>query len=373
MTRSRDVASVLTAANALGTDIETAAAVSAHAVASDPHGDRANATSTFIPKSLVTTKGDLIVATASGTVDRLAAGSSSQTLVVDNSTATGLKWAAASGGSPFASDISVNGQTIGKGTADVATNTAHGYQALNAVTTATSVTGLGYRACANVTTGDRTTAVGRLALENVTTGTDSVAVGYNAGASFTTESSNTAVGSTALRDMVGSSNTAIGASAGTNMLTGSNNSYLGSGANGVTRNESNKIVLGNSSITNIYAQVTSITSLSDARDKKNIEPLEVGLDFVNALKPVTFDWNMRPTLDNDGNEIPGGKIDMPDSGFIAQDLIVAEDTTGLVDYLQLTYRENPDKLQATQGRLIPILVKAIQDLSAKVAALEANA
>ena len=45
MTRSRDVASVLTAANALGTDIETAAAVSAHAVASDPHGDRAAATS----------------------------------------------------------------------------------------------------------------------------------------------------------------------------------------------------------------------------------------------------------------------------------------------------------------------------------------
>jgi hypothetical protein len=280
-------------------------------------------------------------------------------------------WATPGGGSTFATDISVNGQTIGKGTGDIATNTAHGYQALNAVTTATSTTGIGYRAGASITTGDRCTAVGRLALEAVTTGTDNIAMGYNAGASTTTQSSNTAIGSTALRDMVGSSNTAIGASAGTNMLTGSNNSYIGASANGVTRDESNKIVLGNSSITNIYAQVTSITSLSDARDKKNIEPLEVGLDFVNALKPVTFDWNMRPTLDNDGNEIPGGKIDMPDSGFIAQDLVAAEDTTGLVDYLQLTYRENPDKLQATQGRLIPILVKAIQDLSAKVAALEA--
>ena len=44
MTRSRDVASVLTAANALGTDIETATAVSAHSSATDPHGDRADTT-----------------------------------------------------------------------------------------------------------------------------------------------------------------------------------------------------------------------------------------------------------------------------------------------------------------------------------------
>ena len=44
MTRSRDVASILTAASTLATDVETAAAVSAHAGASDPHGDRSNTT-----------------------------------------------------------------------------------------------------------------------------------------------------------------------------------------------------------------------------------------------------------------------------------------------------------------------------------------
>jgi hypothetical protein len=44
MTRARDVASILTAASVLGTDVETAAAVSTHSSASDPHGDRAAAT-----------------------------------------------------------------------------------------------------------------------------------------------------------------------------------------------------------------------------------------------------------------------------------------------------------------------------------------
>ena len=44
MTRARDVASVLTTASILATDTETAAAISTHAGTSDPHGDRAAAT-----------------------------------------------------------------------------------------------------------------------------------------------------------------------------------------------------------------------------------------------------------------------------------------------------------------------------------------
>jgi hypothetical protein len=45
-----------------------------------------------IPKSLVTTKGDIIVATASATPARLGAGSNSQVLTADSTTATGLRW-----------------------------------------------------------------------------------------------------------------------------------------------------------------------------------------------------------------------------------------------------------------------------------------
>ena len=48
-----------------------------------------------IPKSLVTTKGDLIVATASATPARLAAGTNGYVLTADSTQASGLKWATA--------------------------------------------------------------------------------------------------------------------------------------------------------------------------------------------------------------------------------------------------------------------------------------
>ena len=51
-----------------------------------------------IQPTLLTAKGDLISATAASTVARLAVGSDAQILVADSSTATGLKWATASGG-----------------------------------------------------------------------------------------------------------------------------------------------------------------------------------------------------------------------------------------------------------------------------------
>ena len=51
-----------------------------------------------IPKSTVTTKGDLIVATASGVVTRVGVGSNDYVLTADSTTASGVKWAAATGG-----------------------------------------------------------------------------------------------------------------------------------------------------------------------------------------------------------------------------------------------------------------------------------
>jgi len=48
-----------------------------------------------IPKSLVTTKGDIIVATASATPARLGAGVNGYVLKANSSTATGLEWATA--------------------------------------------------------------------------------------------------------------------------------------------------------------------------------------------------------------------------------------------------------------------------------------
>jgi hypothetical protein len=85
------------------------------------------------------------------------------------------------------------------------------------------------------------------------------------------------------------------------------------------------------------------------------------MPFVNALRPRSFVWNMRD----------GGKIDIPEIGFIAQELQTAQQDAALT-VPNLVNVENPDRLEAGYGALIPILVKAIQELSAKVAALEAQ-
>jgi hypothetical protein len=49
-----------------------------------------------VPKSVVTTKGDIIAATASATVTRVAAGTNGYILTADSTEAAGIKWAAAS-------------------------------------------------------------------------------------------------------------------------------------------------------------------------------------------------------------------------------------------------------------------------------------
>ncbi len=236
-------------------------------------------------------------------------------------------------------------------------NTALGFQSLDSNTTGYCNTAVGYTSLHKNTTGVFNTAVGSSSLRSNTTGFENTAIGVGTLINNTTGIGNTVVGSSSLQsNTTGSQNTVLGCNAGNNLSSGSNNTFIGNAAQPSSSSVSNEITLGNSSILAIRAQVTSITSLSDARDKKNIETLPTGLDFVNSLNPVKFDWNMRD----------GGKVDVPDTGFIAQDLVELEDSTGIADYLKLTFRDNPDKLEASYGRLVPILVKAIQDLSNEV-------
>ena len=156
----------------------------------------------------------------------------------------------------------------------------------------------------------------------------------------------------------GSNNTFIGYNAGTSHISCGNVTIIGGGANGSSSTVSNEITLGNANIGVLRCAATSITSLSDKRDKTNIKDSDYGLDVINSLRPVTFDWNNRDESENKGKK---------DVGFIAQELQKIDDES-----LRLVYSENPDKLEASYGRLIPVMVKAIQELTAKVEMLENN-
>ena len=272
-----------------------------------------------------------------------------------------------------------------------ADNVAVGYDAQRANTTGFQNVAIGVRALNANNTFAQNTAVGAFALEkynggtngtndafgaitmcNFTSGDYNVALGAYSLFCYQSGCYNTAVGHRALTDVTtGTCNTGVGAFAGQCLTTGicntalgwaalvrngNNNTVLGAGAENVS-GASNSVTLGNSSITVIRAQVTSITALSDARDKTDVTALPVGLDFINSLNPVKFTWQMR-----EPNEVKDGTSE---AGFIAQDLQAAQEAAG-ADYLGLVYDEDPEKLEASAGKLVPVLVKAIQELSGKV-------
>ena len=188
---------------------------------------------------------------------------------------------------------------------------------------------------------------------------DSVYIGVNASCcitGYTTTGNNVVIGAYAALNSTGCNNTFVGYSvAPTLAYTGSNNTALGNGAEPASAAASNTVTLGNSSITTLRAAVTSITAISDARDKTSVQELPVGIQFVKDLKPVVFQWQYR-----EGNPVKDGT---PDAGFLAQDLQEAQ-VRHKAEYLGLANTENPDRFEATPGRLIPVLVKAIQDLTA---------
>jgi hypothetical protein len=89
------------------------------------------------------------------------------------------------------------------------------------------------------------------------------------------------------------------------------------------------------------------------------------LDFLKQLKPVSFTWNTRDKA----------KVGIKSAGFIAQDLLALQKKSTIGDHLDLVSQDNPDKLEARYGNLLPVIVKAIQEESAQkdaeIAALKA--
>tara|TARA_R100000278_G_scaffold99048_1_gene75900 strand:- start:692 stop:4147 length:3456 start_codon:yes stop_codon:yes gene_type:complete len=246
-------------------------------------------------------------------------------------------------------------------------NTSLGFNALKSATTARFSVALGYNAMTGAATSDRNVAIGYYCGYQNTSGGDNVFVGAWCAASATTAVDNVLVGRGAGYDVTsGASNTCIGHAAGNSgtndITTGSNNTLIGHDAAASSATVSNEITLGDSNIATLRCNVQTISSLSDRRDKTDINTLDLGLDFVKSLNPVKFKWQTR-----DGN----GKDGSYEAGFIAQDFQQLQKEND-ADYLKLVMDTNPDRLEASYGKLIPVLVKAIQELTIEVETLKSN-
>ena len=285
-------------------------------------------------------------------------------------------------------------------------NVAVGSNALAAITDGHSNVAVGYLAASTLATGAvyqtrNNVAVGREALENQATQEDNVCVGYQALGtgnsasnsqitaigSQTANASHAAYGGTYVGYQAGNivtsgvHNTAVGRQAGSVTTTGANNFFAGyqagtSSSPGHVVGGSNHIVLGNSSITNALIKV-DWTVTSDSRDKTDVTDLDLGLNFVNSLAPKKYKWDMRSDYSDDLSVTPNGDKKKPQlvTGLLAQDVETLERAAGYKVEEQtnlVVSKDEKGNYGLTYAKLIPILIKALQEADDKIDALTAR-
>lgn len=182
-------------------------------------------------------------------------------------------------------------------------------------------------------------------------------------------------------------NVILGRSAVTNSGSGttSNNIAIGYNAGNSTSpsgnliGSSNKIVLGNNSITNAYIRV-SWTVTSDERDKADKTNFNLGLDQINQINPIAFKWDMRSDyyeFDEHGEvtekPTPDGthKKEQEYLGFSAQELKTIFDAAG-APAKTIVDDSDAENLKLKESALLPVMVNAIKQLSAKCDSLQAQ-
>ena len=230
----------------------------------------------------------------------------------------------------------------------------------------------------NIRMGNSTT------MNAISSGTNNAAFGVEALGNCSTGSRNFAYGYAALYSLSsGGSNIAMGDATGYNVTSGSNNLLFGQNAGrtgyqspyqsiaGITTG-SNQIHMGNESHTTARIQI-SWTVNSDSRDKTDVTPINIGLDFVKDLNPVTFRWDKRSDYED---RVPTGqnKLEELTLGFLAQEVEEVEKSYGynVANKTNLVVDRDveQDHYGITYEKMIPILTKAIQELEARVKELE---
>lgn len=314
-------------------------------------------------------------------------------------------------------------------------NTAFGANALIANTTGGSNTAIGYIAGGAIVGSTSNTAVGNLALRFNVSGSDNTAVGAQSGQNVTSGQNSLfgyAAGSQGA--MSGSQNTFIGALAGLNNVTGTNNTAIGHGSfggaaiysystclgSGSQITGSNQIQLGDAA-SDPYAYA-ALQIRSDLRDKSDIRDTTLGLEFINALRPVDYKWDVRDSYREEEPQIVFKPLDLKEDasdqdkekyveelaayeayvvvkdkwledfklsnitrdgskkrnrfhhGLIAQEVKAVLDEKGIDfgGFKDHKINGGDDVLSIGYEELIAPLIKAIQELSAEVAALKAK-
>lgn len=250
-------------------------------------------------------------------------------------------------------------------------NSVYGYLAgtalVNIGTSGYNNTLFGRQAGKTISTGFQNTGVGNNALLNATIGTDNTSVGHGAGKDIVTGVNNVSMGSGALSGADTSGMIAIGANSAAGLSSAYSNSIsIGfnstvTGSNAVAIGTSatapaNSIRLGDNTVTSIGGY-QNWSNISDIRHKKDILDLDLGVEFLKSIRPVSYKL------------ISGNQKE--DWGFIAQEVEQA------IGSRQANIIEREDDVDGTyrlrSADLIAVLVKAVQQLTERVEQLENGA
>jgi len=272
------------------------------------------------------------------------------------------------------------GYASGYSTTSGAGNICIGSYAGYSHTTGSYSTYAGYQAGYNNTTGLYNTCVGAYSGYTGTTAQYNVCVGYYAGFSATTNGYHTMLGYYSGSNSTGGAygNTCVGynAQAGasgserhTSIVLGYNTMGVGSGyfcfGTGA----------GNSRVYNQFGANASWTRVSDQRYKTDIQDnTTCGLAFINDLRPVTFKWKPKSEIDSTLPDYDADAIEPEYSpkmyGLIAQEVKQVLDNHNITDFGGWHKDEDSSIEGISQEMFIYPLIKAVQELSAKVTALE---
>lgn len=211
--------------------------------------------------------------------------------------------------------------------------------------------------------GNENTFIGCYAGQNNSTGNHNSFFGVTTGNSNTTGEENTFLGAHAgYYNSTGNNNTFIGNFAGQFNSVGNNNVFVGFNAEGSSSNltnaivigagavvnASNSVVIGNSAITSIGGQVGWGT-LSDKRLKQNITKEPLGLDFIQKLSPVRYNYSI------DGQQ---GRVY---SGLIAQDVSKILDEMNIPFSAIVQPENDKDFYSIRYAELTIPLINAVQE------------
>jgi len=211
-------------------------------------------------------------------------------------------------------------------------------------------------------------------------GSGNTVIGHDSLISSVNCNNNTVMGNDALKYLTtGDNNTVAGYMSATlkaddnNLTSVSNSMYIGcrikASNDGVTNENvigyaavgqgSNTFTLGNSSISSFYAGTSTITSISDERDKKDISIVNNAINIIENIVPIVYEWNPR---DKDCNKTE------KECGFSAQNLLEVQNN--VEQYLDLVDINDLNNLKIKRDNLIPIILKCIQELSNEYDILE---